>query len=402
MTFGQKNYPQKLGNGNFTISEAGCMVTMFSNSLQVINGSGPDPVTLNQFFLEHGFFIKDSDGALEDLAWNSITHYDPTITVSSVGGAGVPPSNLAGVEFHYNGVHTGQPIDHFCWVSHIDNGQIYIIDSWDGIVKSPAEYESTYHKPIAYATYVKAVPAPAVVVPAPPAAPVTAGNSADTYNVVIAIPGYVHASDAATSKSSNSEVPVGQYYVFNRDGGMVNVTRILGQPGWWINPANNVVPVKPSLPPFTVDNVTPVPVEAPTLPIPAEPEAPTDWRITYVPLNPQRTTVYYLALQTITVHDLAENNKDLPLKQYEIVPVEGTFINNGVVYARTASSVKNNKWYGIPMTNLSLESDIYNSTTTPLERIAIGNTNTRDKFLRIFHDIGKILDKLSVSKITKK
>lgn len=170
MPYAQKNYGQFLGNStSVTISEAGCLLTSFCNGLERINGNAPDPLTLNQFFLSHGIFTYDNaDHANDDLNWNSITKYDPTITVTAVNTSQVPSSSLAIVKFHYNSVHTGLPIDHYCWVDHIENGQVWIIDSWDGQVKSPSGYESVYHLPVEWATYTKnqpaALPAPAYTI----------------------------------------------------------------------------------------------------------------------------------------------------------------------------------------------------------------------------------------------
>lgn len=65
-----------------------------------------------------------------------------------------------------------------------------------------------------------------------------AGNGS-TYTIAQSIPGYVTADDAKNGKNSNSSVPAGSYFVFNQSSGMVNVTRSVGTPGWWINPTDN-------------------------------------------------------------------------------------------------------------------------------------------------------------------
>lgn len=160
MYYAQQHYPQQLGNGQLTIAEAGCLLTATANLLVKLNGSGPDPVTLNEYYKQRGLYIHDADGADEDLAWTSVHQYDASIELQQSGGGAVPPSNIAIVKFHYNSVHTGQPIDHFCLVDHVENGQVFIIDSWDGMYKGPAQYVGVYHSPVAWATYVKAAPAP--------------------------------------------------------------------------------------------------------------------------------------------------------------------------------------------------------------------------------------------------
>lgn len=77
--------------------------------------------------------------------------------------------------------------------------------------------------------------------PAPTAPQVNTGQGGD-FHLVVAVPGYVKAADAAAGTNSNSSVPAGDYKVFNQANGMVNITRDVNQPGWWINPGNNVAP----------------------------------------------------------------------------------------------------------------------------------------------------------------
>lgn len=159
--YGQINYPQQLGTGNQTIATAGCFLDSFVN---LLNRWGEDvnPLTLNQFFIDHNTFIYDADDkGADDLSWSSISQYDPNIVVQNVGGATLPTSNDAIVEFHYNSVHSGLLINHFCLVDHIEGDQLFIVDSYDGIVKGPGAYESVYHKPVAWASYVKNTPVPA-------------------------------------------------------------------------------------------------------------------------------------------------------------------------------------------------------------------------------------------------
>lgn len=70
-----------------------------------------------------------------------------------------------------------------------------------------------------------------------PAAPSTSG----TYKVVKSIRGYTTAANAKAKKDPKSTVKKGTYYVFNRSGGMINVSTKKGVPGSWINPADNKV-----------------------------------------------------------------------------------------------------------------------------------------------------------------
>lgn len=61
----------------------------------------------------------------------------------------------------------------------------------------------------------------------------------ETYQVVVSIPGYYTAADAAARKGKRGTVAPGSYYVYNRASGMVNVTKSPGEPGSWINPTDN-------------------------------------------------------------------------------------------------------------------------------------------------------------------
>lgn len=168
--YAQQNYGQKLGSGDLTISEAGCLLTSFSNLLSYY-GEGIDPVALNNYFVQTDTYIYNAgDHGSDDLAWGSVSKYDGNVVVHDVGNGGVPSSLPAIVKFHYNSVHSGQPIDHFCYVDHVENDQIFIIDSWDGRLKGPGAYESIYHTPVAWATYTKndiPPPIPYSIVPIP-------------------------------------------------------------------------------------------------------------------------------------------------------------------------------------------------------------------------------------------
>lgn len=271
MYYGQKNYNTKLGSGPDTIAEAGCFLTSFCN-LEAFFGAGQiDPPTLDNWLLARGLFI---DG--EELAWNSISHYNPDIHLTGTGTSAIPPSAPAIVKFDYQSIshpwldaaHTRpNMITHFCLVSKIVNNQVFIIDSWDGIEKSPAQYQPQYHAPIGWATYAFVGAAPAPTPSRAPAPPVPIpGNSANTYEVVVAISGYTNATFAANRTTPKVTVEPGQYYVYNNAYGMVNVTKILGKPGAWINPADNVAPAPapeptPAAPaaPATYDLIVTVP-----------------------------------------------------------------------------------------------------------------------------------------------
>ena len=104
-----------------------------------------------------------------------------------------------------------------------------------------------------------AAPSPAPA-PTPTPAPAPVGGNGTSYNVVKAIPGYVTAANAAARTGSNSTVPAGTYFVYNQSAGMVNISRVQGVPGWWINPADNTGSVQPTPAPtghFTISKAIP-------------------------------------------------------------------------------------------------------------------------------------------------
>lgn len=67
----------------------------------------------------------------------------------------------------------------------------------------------------------------------------------ETYVVVTTINGYISSSDAQNHTNPRVRVTPGTYYVFNKSGGMLNLTTVVGSPGSWINPADNKIPDEP-------------------------------------------------------------------------------------------------------------------------------------------------------------
>jgi len=172
--FAQIDYPEYIGDSHVAISVAGCLETTGSNLLKKCDIT-EDPEALNRFYTAHNVYIYDvADHANDDLNWNSVTRFCPQLVATATGVAGFPVNDLAAVEFRYK-ASNGQEITHFCAVnSHADKS---IIDSWDGKVKTPAQYESYYGMPVAWATYEyyttshpSATATPAAVVSAPKAA----------------------------------------------------------------------------------------------------------------------------------------------------------------------------------------------------------------------------------------
>ena len=67
----------------------------------------------------------------------------------------------------------------------------------------------------------------------------------DTYIIVRDVPSYYTAADAAANSNARGVVHPGTYSVFNRAKGCINVTSAAGQPGSWINPADNTADADP-------------------------------------------------------------------------------------------------------------------------------------------------------------
>ena len=201
-------------------------------------------------------------------------------------------------------------------------------------------------------------PAPA----GPPSAPLKpGGNPENKYTTIKPIPGYTTATNAANHTNQANEVATGEYFVYNtypnRDD-LINITSKLGQPGSWINKADNV-PDAPAPPPEPVaapaPPVEPAPPETHVETPPVDSTAPVPWRDTFKPFpNP----VHYIATRDITVEDLSGQQQDMPLKRYNpgvggnqgVVSAFGTVTKEGVEYYRlkTNNDPDFNFWYAVP------------------------------------------------------
>lgn len=238
--YAQIDYTEKVGNGPYGINEIGCFLTAFCNLLSRF-GENIDPPTLNSYFIKTNDYLLDPEdgaGVKDDLSWSSIVDFAAPIHVVKINGPGWPSSNNAIVEFHYKSARTGAETTHFCLVE--DAAAHTIVDSWDGKVKSPGEYG----EPVASAEYTEITPVPVVTSVNPPTPAAAAANS---FEVVVEIPGYGNSNNAANHKDPITKVQAGSYNIYNAFHGMVNVTSKPGTPGSWINPDDNVkpAPVKP-------------------------------------------------------------------------------------------------------------------------------------------------------------
>jgi LysM repeat protein len=158
--FGQKNYNDKLGSGPYTIAQVGCFLTAFCNLLQKY-GVTVTPPDMNRLFNQRNIFLADpSDGGKDELGWNSITAYDGQVhatNISNNAGGTWPSSSNAIVKFAYKSPKTGADTTHFCLVA--DPQAHTIVDSWDGVIRTPGYYG----EPVAWAEYANVAPEVVVV-----------------------------------------------------------------------------------------------------------------------------------------------------------------------------------------------------------------------------------------------
>ena len=69
--------------------------------------------------------------------------------------------------------------------------------------------------------------------------PSTSTSSGETYKLVTSCKIYMNAANAKNRKSSVGTYSAGNYYVFNKSDGMINITKTKGVAGGWINPNDN-------------------------------------------------------------------------------------------------------------------------------------------------------------------
>ncbi|MFM1542279.1 hypothetical protein ABGF49_08135 [Helcococcus ovis] len=65
-------------------------------------------------------------------------------------------------------------------------------------------------------------------------------NIGDRYVLLEDVSGYINSDDALLEKNSVNSVLSGEYYIFNKSKGMINLTLDKDQPGTWINPKYNI------------------------------------------------------------------------------------------------------------------------------------------------------------------
>lgn len=213
--------------------------------------------------------------------------------------------------------------------------------------------------------------------PAPPTGPMAIPSS-DTYDIVKEISGYTTSNSAINHTGPEVTIPIGTYSVFNKRFDTtdptellaVNVTKTNGMAGAWVNVKDNVEDVPEPEPEVLAETTTATVSNAPL------------FASTYKELPAPKI---YVAMRDLPVTDLA-GTKTVTMPKYSVTKVSGTFIVNGIEYARPLSATQKDMWYGIEMTdratglaNIELESDVYNAKTTIADRQVTHTLKTVDK-----------------------
>lgn len=97
---------------------------------------------------------------------------------------------------------------------------------------------------------------------------------------------------------------------------------------------------------------------------------PNIWKTTYVSLDKPHK---YVSNEAMWIHDLDGKRPDRELFKNQDVFVAGTFIKDDVLYGRPTGAVKNALWYGVPMSNLIDEDELYNTEVSLAERTVMSH-----------------------------
>ena len=154
--YSQVNYSQTFGKDNLSITTDGSILVACSNLLERF-GVMVDPVALSKYVAE---FTAD-DVSL----WDIPSSYDGNIGSSTIHTEPLTESIQAIVRF------TVDQKDHYCMVASVDGGYVSIIDSTDGIIKTPDQYVPLYGHYVDWCGYMvvaPALPTPPTPPPAPP------------------------------------------------------------------------------------------------------------------------------------------------------------------------------------------------------------------------------------------
>lgn len=202
--------------------------------------------------------------------------------------------------------------------------------------------------------------------------------SQGNYIVIKPLLGYGTSNLAANHLASSATVPAGTYAVFNKASGMINVSRTAGQPGWWINPTDNVPDPEPVAPPIVAPPIPPAPPKPENV---GTPPTVNDWRETYKPILATNQAVKYIVNASITVHDYSTIRPDIHLTAGKEVGIFGTFTYKGVLYGRPKAIYDETFqfWFGIPMRLLTFRGSMLDNV---LDAVHITKTRIQDDAMR--------------------
>lgn len=147
-----RDYTQPFGLDGLPIATHGSLLVASCIILERF-GSATDPVTLDAYLKQFG--------GVEELDVTIPCRYDGGIAISVANERGMPTTSNAIVQFTRT-TEPGDSIEHYCAVHRIEGNAVVIIDSLDGQVKFPAEYEPLYGTPIRWWSYSSVVAVPGV------------------------------------------------------------------------------------------------------------------------------------------------------------------------------------------------------------------------------------------------
>jgi len=171
------------------------------------------------------------------------------------------------------------------------------------------------------------------------APPRTAPSKSDVIHVLLTIPKYGTMTDACSRTNSIGSLRDGEYYIYKRLNGVMNVTSRLGESiGIWINP----------------EDLKPKP----------------DWRTTYEPFRDKYgeiTSKYFVAIERQPVIDLEHGNQ-LEILANQPILIGGLFTGpDDERYARPYDAATRFSWFGVRTDNLILETEVTLESTPELD-----------------------------------
>lgn len=418
MSYGQKNYLETQGiNGRYRISQIGCFLTSFSNLLERF-GRGKSPVELNAVFRDHGIYIDVDDGVKDDLYWGAITKYDGNIVVTRTG-TGNPPSNNCIVKFtnqnnpfgtHFclvNDVGNGSIVD--SWDGQVKGWDAYGgPDYWAEYAdNTPAPQPASFDMP-AVNSQIRLTSGPRTTYVAGTTTKAGVINVTDNtfvYTIHGYDPKYKNRVIINSKSAGGNGVALALYYTSGSkiDGWETytppaptapaptsNTVDIKIEKGWgishalksagytkeqWENPAEwqrvaelNGHPEGLRLNPGDTIKVykTPLEIAKPEPVVPIERPQPSEDKVEVkvVPTDPNayQATAHdvsevYIAQESVVVTDMQGLHMARQLVKGQRVNGAQVFEKDGVQYVRTAKSVENDVWYGVPLSSLSRGQD---------------------------------------------